>query len=188
VTRSHFTAALSGVFSMKKIRTNALQQLAVFLTCALVLKITLNVIVSYRDYLPPNFDSDFLRGRQLYFFGSYRWAFYMHIAAGPCSLVLGMILLSEQFRLRFSCWHRRLGRIQTAVILLLLTPSGLWMAFYSHTGAIAGSGFAALAVGTGVCRPCARARTRPRFSTGIRHRRPVASSSERIDQKTIRSP
>ena len=148
---SQITAVLSGVFSMKKTRTNALQQLVVYLACLLIFRVTLSVILIYRDYLPPNFDSDFLRGRQRYFFGSYQWAFYVHIATGPCSLVLGMFLMSEQFRLRFRRWHRCLGRIQTAVILLLLTPSGLWMAFYAETGVIAGTGFAALAVATGVC-------------------------------------
>ena len=62
-----------------------------------------------------------------------------------------MILLSERFRLRFSRWHRILGRIQVANVLLLVVPSGLWMSWYAMTGAVAGAGFAALAVVTGLC-------------------------------------
>jgi hypothetical protein len=53
--------------------------------------VTAGVVLNYRDYFPPNFDSDFLRGREKYFSGSYQWAFYTHTAAGPVALVLGTI-------------------------------------------------------------------------------------------------
>ena len=102
------------------------------LTCVLILKVTLNVILVYRDYLPPNFKSDFLQGRQAYFSGGYQWAFYSHVRSAPCSLVMGMVLLSEQFRRKHLVWHRCLGRIQVACVLLLVTPSGLWMARYAR--------------------------------------------------------
>lgn len=124
------------------------------LTCVLILKVTLNVILVYRDYLPPNFKSDFLQGRQAYFSGGYQWAFYSHVSSAPCSLVMGMVLLSEQFRRKHLVWHRCLGRIQVACVLLLVTPSGLWMARYAQTGIIAGTGFATLAVATGLCVAC----------------------------------
>ena len=117
----------------------------------LICKIVVGVLLSYRDYMPPNFESDFLQGRAHYFFGGYQWAFYTHITSRPCSLILGMILTSEQFRRRFPTWHRYLGRIQVACVLLLVTPSGLWMSFYAETGAVAGAGFAALAAATGMC-------------------------------------
>ena len=65
--------------------------------------------------------------------------------------MLGMILVSKQFRLRFAKWHRVQGRIQVSCVLLLVAPSGLWMARYAEAGAIAGTGFAALAVVTGIC-------------------------------------
>lgn len=136
---------------MLKIHTTTLQRILTLLVCVLICKIVVGVWLSYRDYMPPNFESDFLQGRAHYFFGGYQWAFYSHITSGPCSLILGMILISEQFRRRFPTWHRYLGRIQVACVLLLVTPSGLWMAFYAETGAIAGTGFAALAVATGTC-------------------------------------
>lgn len=134
---------------MRQIRLKTLQNILKLLACLVILKVIVGVVLSYRDYLPPNFESDFLRGRATYFFGSYQWAFYAHITAGPCSLVLGLTLLNERFRLRLPKWHRYLGRMQAACVLLLVAPSGLWMAFHAETGGIAGAGFATLAVATG---------------------------------------
>jgi hypothetical protein len=130
------------------------QTLNRILTAAAVLligKVTLTVLIGYRDYLPPNFNADFLLGRESYFFGPYRWAFYIHLLSGPLSLILGTILISETFRRRFPRWHRRLGRLQVANVLLLVTPSGLWMARYAMSGTIAGAGLAFLALATFVC-------------------------------------
>ncbi|HSG72447.1 MAG TPA: DUF2306 domain-containing protein [Planctomycetaceae bacterium] len=131
--------------------TSALLRVLQLLTCLLIGKIVGGVLLSYRDYMPPDFAAEFLQGRENYFWGGYSWAFYLHVTSGPASLVLGMILLSERFRLRFSRWHRILGRIQVANVLLLVVPSGLWMSWYAMTGRVAGSGFAALAVVTGMC-------------------------------------
>jgi hypothetical protein len=44
-----------------------------------------------------------------------------------------------------------LGRLQVGCILLLLAPSGLWMARYAATGAIAAAGLGVLAVLTAGC-------------------------------------
>jgi hypothetical protein len=128
-----------------------LPRVLAMLAAALIAKVTLDVLIGYRNYFPPNFDADFLLGRQSYFFGPYRWAFYVHLASGPASLLLGTVLVSERFRNFAPRWHRRLGRIQAANVLLLLVPSGLWMAFYAATGAIAGMGLAALSIATAVC-------------------------------------
>jgi hypothetical protein len=117
----------------------------------LIFKVTLSVVVGYRRYFPPDFDSDFLLGREVYFWGPYCWAFYTHLAGGPTSLVLGTLLMSERFRGRWPRWHRRLGRWQVACILLLVVPSGLWMARYAATGAVAGAGLGLLAIATAVC-------------------------------------
>jgi uncharacterized membrane protein len=117
----------------------------------LIFKTTFVVVWGYRDYFPPNFRADFLLGRQSYFFGPYAWAFYTHIASGPITLLLSFVLLSERFRRWAPSWHRRLGRVQVALVLLLLTPSGLAMARYAATGPIAASGFATLSVLTAAC-------------------------------------
>lgn len=136
---------------MQYVHSKRLRHLLTLLVCVLIIKVTLGVVLNYRNYLPPNFGSDFLLGRESYFRGSYQWAFYTHIATGPCTLLFGMVLLSDEFRRRFPAWHRYLGRIQTACILLLMSPSGFVMAFHAQTGAIAGVGFATLAVATGLC-------------------------------------
>lgn len=115
----------------------------------LVVKVTLSIVLGYRDYLPPNFRADFLLGRQSYFYGPYAWAFYAHILAGPVTLLLGLVLVSERFRRRWPRWHRRLGKLQIALVALVLAPSGAWMAWYAQSGMIAGAGFFALAVTTG---------------------------------------
>jgi hypothetical protein len=118
------------------------------LVCLLVCKMLLSVILSYRDYFPANFHSDFLIGREAYFLGSYRWVFYVHIVAGPFVLLSGLVLLSDSVRRRFPLWHPRLGRIHVLCVLFAVAPSGLWMARYADTGAVAGIGFAVLAIAT----------------------------------------
>jgi small-conductance mechanosensitive channel len=116
----------------------------------LILKVTASVISNYHDYFPANFSSDFLRGRELHFFGAYQWAFYTHILSGPVSLILGSILIAERSRSRFPKWHRYLGRLQVACVLLLVTPSGLWMANHAAAGPVAAVGLAALAIATAI--------------------------------------
>lgn len=136
---------------MQNTQSTTMQRVLTLLAGLLIVKVTVAVVLGYQNYFPPNFESDFLRGRESYFSGRYEWAFYTHIASGPCSLMLGMILVSDRFRLRFPRWHRLLGRIQVASVLLLVTPSGLWMAYYAAAGPIAGVGLAALGVATAVC-------------------------------------
>src|SRR5262249_31180152 len=113
--------------------------------------------------------SDFLHGREGYFPGGYQWAFYTHILSGPVSLILGLILIGERSRARFPRWHRGLGRLQVACVLLLVTPSGLWMAYHAAAGPIAAVGLASLAVATATCVSLgARTAVRRRFAA---HRR-----------------
>ena len=127
-----------------------LQRLLTVLAGALILKVFAAVIVGERSYFPPDFSSDFLRGREPHFHGPYRWAFFAHIISGPASLLLGLILIAEWHRARFPAWHRHLGRVQVASILLLVTPSGLVMAYHAAAGPVAAAGLAALAIATAV--------------------------------------
>lgn len=150
---------------MTNSRTSSLTRLLILLVALLILKVNAQVVWNYRNYLPPDFNSDFLRGRESYFFGAYQWAFYLHIAAGPVSLVAGLLLVSERFRRWRPKWHRRLGRFQVANVLLLVAPSGLWMAYYAAPGPVAEVGFAMLAVSTGLCAALGwRAAVRRRFA------------------------
>jgi hypothetical protein len=117
----------------------------------LIGRVTLSVVVGYRAYFPPDFQADFLLGRATYFWGPYAWAFYVHLFVGPATLLVGMLLMSDRFRRFAPRWHRGLGRCQIAGILLFLVPSGLWMAWYAVSGAVAGTGLAALALATAAC-------------------------------------
>lgn len=121
------------------------------LACLLVCKTVILVLLSYPGYFPPNFRTDFLLGREAYFFGPYQGAFYVHILSGPFSLLAGLVLLSESFRLRVPKWHRYLGRVQVVTILAFVTPSGLWMSWHAATGTVAATGFATLAIATAIC-------------------------------------
>ena len=135
----------------------------------MIVKVLASVVLNYRDYFPPNFSSDFLRGREAHFRGVYRWAFTAHILSGPISLILGLILIAEWPRARFPAWHRILGRLQVACILLLVTPSGLWMARHASAGPVAAAGLATLAIATASFAALgARAATAGRFED---HRR-----------------
>jgi uncharacterized membrane protein YozB (DUF420 family) len=136
---------------MQNIRFANLQRMLLLLAVVLILKVTFSVVLGYRNYFPPNFDADFLSGRQSYFAGPYQWAFYAHIVSGPVSLILGLILIGDSFRKRFPKWHRSLGKVQAGLVLLLLAPSGLWMSRDAQTGTVAGIGFALLAIATGLC-------------------------------------
>ena len=116
---------------------------------AVICKTVITVFWTFRDYFPPNFESYFLNGRDGYFFGSYRWAFYAHIVSGPLTLLFGLVLISQSFRRRFRGWHKRIGKIQVALVVLFVTPSGLWMAMKADGGIVAIVGFASLAFATG---------------------------------------
>lgn len=53
-------------------------RLFALLAGVLVVKVTASVVANYRNYWPPNFASDFLRGREAYFPGAYQWQFSEH--------------------------------------------------------------------------------------------------------------
>lgn len=128
---------------------HSVRRLLQLLGVLLIGKIVVVTFLSYRDYMPPNFEVAFLIGREGYFFQGYQWSFYPHIVAGPLSLIFGTLLVSDWFRQRYSKWHRLLGRVQVACVLLVVAPSGLWMAWYAAMGPVAGIGFALLAITTG---------------------------------------
>lgn len=119
-------------------------------SCILIVRVTAAIVSNYTDYLPPNFESDFLHGRRSYFFDGYQIPFYVHIASSPIALVVGLPLISRRFLKRWPCYHRTLGKLQVANVLLLVAPSGLWMAAYAEGGLIGKTAFATLALTTAV--------------------------------------
>lgn len=154
---------------MRRRRPTAPGRILTILAGVLILRALASIVGNYGDYLSPDFTSDFLRGREGHFRGSYRWAFYAHIASGPVALALGLVLVSDTARAWSPRWHRRMGWFQVACVLLLVTPSGLWMARYAAAGPIGAAGLATLAVATAACVSLgARAAMRRRFAD---HRR-----------------
>lgn len=136
---------------MRSHRPTLLEHALTLVAGLLVFKVTLGVIAQYTNYFPPDFNSDFLRGRERYFWNAYHWAFYTHILSGPVVLVVGLFLVSERSRRRAPKWHRRLGWLQVACVLGLVAPSGLVMAWHAAAGPVAAVGLAALAVATAAC-------------------------------------
>jgi uncharacterized membrane protein len=116
-----------------------------------VLRVLAAILVNYTDYLPPNFQSLFLQGREESFAGLYTVAFYVHIGIGPLTLVNAIVLLSETVRRRVLPLHRWLGRMQVVMIVTMLTPSSLVMATEAFGGWAAGSSFVVLAIFTAGC-------------------------------------
>lgn len=129
-------------------RLSGLPRIAWLLVCLLIGRILVGIFLNYRDYLPPNFRADFLLGRESYFWQGYHWAFYPHIFAGPLSLILGTILISDQFRRPFPKWHRFFGRVQAMCVIFVVAPSGLGMAMHAANGPVQGAGFILLAFAT----------------------------------------
>lgn len=154
---------------MRSGRPNWPGRILALLAVALILKIVLVVFANYGDYFGPNFQSDFLRGREGHFFGPYRWAFTAHITSGPAALLLGLFLIVERTRARFPKWHRYVGRLQVACVLLLVAPSGLAMSYHAAAGPVASASLATLAIATAATAALgARSAIRRRFAA---HRR-----------------
>jgi uncharacterized membrane protein len=109
------------------------------------------ILANYPDYFPPNFDSLFLQGRERTFSGAYRPAFYIHIFSGPVVLFNGLILLSEYVRRHCAGLHRILGRVQVAVLLLLVLPTSVVMSQHAFGGWPAGLSFLVLSAATASC-------------------------------------
>ena len=128
-----------------------MKRLLLIISNLIILRVTGAVIWNYPRYLPPDFSAEFLVGREDYFFGSYQWAFYTHLIAGPPTLLIGLLLVNQRFLRRWPAWHRRLGKLQVMLVLFLLCPSGLWMAASAESGPVAETGFATLAIVTATC-------------------------------------
>ena len=133
---------------MQALSLHSLQRLLTIVTVAVIVRVIFVVGMTWVDYFPPNFASEFLLGRRDTFYGTYQWAFYVHILSGPCSLVAGLILMNDRLRQQWPQWHRLVGKTHVVCVLLLVSPSGLWMAAYNQSGIIAGLGFTALAIAT----------------------------------------
>lgn len=118
----------------------------------LAVRVVVGTVWGYRDYVPPNFASDFLAGRERLFWtlygGGYAAAFSIHLVVGPITLLLAGLLHCGPLRRRRLGWHRRLGRVQVALVVGLLAPSGLVMATWAASGPVAAVSLMTLALAT----------------------------------------
>ena len=120
-------------------------------TCCLALRVLYLILVDYWWYFPANFvESSFLTGRESFFHGAYKAAFYLHIVVSPISLVAAFVLMFSGTRPKQRRLHRLLGKSQFYMVLFVVVPTGLVMATRAYTGAVAGMGFATLSVVTGI--------------------------------------
>jgi Predicted membrane protein (DUF2306) len=126
-----------------------LKNLLLAAVALLGLRVFLGILSEYPKYLPPDFDSAFLTGREESFTRFYATAFYLHLVSGPLTIVLGTFLVWSRGRGPWRTWHRWAGRVQMFLIFVLLVPTGLIMARNAFAGPIAGVGFAALSFATG---------------------------------------
>jgi len=114
-------------------------------------RVLATILANYPDYVPPNFDSLFLQGREATFTSAYQTAFYIHIFSGPIVLFNGLILLSGSIRRRYRSWHRWLGRVQVVVLLLFVLQSSAVMSRHAFGGWPAGLSFLLLSAATAAC-------------------------------------
>jgi len=132
-------------------RVETLKAVALWLLGVLFFRVIGSILLEYRNYIPANFESNFLANKAAIFYGTYRIAFYAHIISGPPSLLIAAFLMFSGRRKGLGDWHRWLGKALAFLVLLVMLPSGLVMATEAFTGPIAGWGFAALTATTACC-------------------------------------
>ena len=112
-----------------------------------ILRFLTEILYQYQWYFPADFrKADFLIGREAFFNGAYRIAFYGHIVCGPIVMIIALYLLWSGRRGLSNTIHRQLGKVQFILVVALLGPTGLVMATRAHTGLVAGVGFGILSV------------------------------------------
>ncbi|WP_430452852.1 DUF2306 domain-containing protein [Rhodopirellula europaea] len=138
--------------NLDRARLNRLLRVATAMTIVLGVSVLIQLLIPYRGYFPADLqDSVFLSAHRGHFHGWYRFAFYVHIVVGPIALVQGAALFfSGSRRKRIPPWHRVIGRVQAAVVLFFLFPSGLVMAQYAMAGPTAEAAFTLLSLATAV--------------------------------------
>ncbi len=113
----------------------------------LLARVFVGILLEYRWYLPADFDeSAFLSGRRYTFTGLYPAFFYVHILSGPIAIALASFLILSGGHARLRTWHRLAGRALVLIVLLLLFPSGLFMASQAYAGPPAAAGFGMLSL------------------------------------------
>lgn len=127
-------------------RLRRLRTVLQFAAVVLMLKVVGSIVWEYRFYFPPDFEANFLIGRETSFHGLYRFAFYTHILSGPAAILLAIGLMVTGRLNRFGSLHQMGGRVLAGLVLVGVAPTGLIMAGQTHAGSFAASGFALHAI------------------------------------------
>jgi hypothetical protein len=133
-------------------RSFSLRRLLIAAVILVGLRMFLGILYEYRFYFPPDYErSAFLSGRRYNFVTTYQVAFYVHLASGPLTLVLASVSWFTAHRKKSSITlaiHRYVGRLQMAIVLGLMLPSGLVMSTEAYGGVISRAGFLSLTLAT----------------------------------------
>lgn len=151
----------------QSVHTHPVRSVLLAAAAVLAIKTFIGILFEYQWYFPPDYEnSAFLSGRRRTFVGIYRLAFYAHIISGPFTMLLGTFSILTGGVKRFHDWHRWIGQINVALVLLVVVPSGFFMALQAYGGPIAMTGFAVLTAATGFCAVMTMVHARSRkFST-----------------------
>lgn len=68
-------------------------------------------------------------------------ALYVHVPTALFCLPACLVLLSTRIRSRFARFHRWLGRVTAALIVIVVVPSGLYLALFAQGGLMSTLGF-----------------------------------------------
>ena len=102
---------------------------------AFIFGIGVLILTPYPHYVPPDFGFGFLRNKSQYFYRSgYFFGFYAHIFGAPLALFAGGLQVSRTLRERSPGFHRRMGQVYVAAVLLFAAPGGLVMSSKAYGG------------------------------------------------------
>lgn len=123
------------------------------LAVLLIFFFTYRMLVITLPYTSWALNIDFLLTKQNILFRGELWqkylymsVFYTHIFTSPLVLVAGATQFSRTLMFEHAIWHRNIGKIYVAVILLLSAPAGLVMSFYANGNTVSRFSFCLLTV------------------------------------------
>lgn len=121
--------------------------------CLACIFFTYRMLVVTLPYTSWELNIDFLFTKQKILFRSEPWqkylymsVFYVHIFTAPLILLAGVSQFSRTLMIEKAIWHRNIGKMYVAVILLLSAPAGLVMSFYANGNAVSKFSFSFLTI------------------------------------------
>ena len=97
------------------------------------------ILISSVPHFLPGAGHPFLHERPLLFRNAmWRACLSVHILSGMLCLPSGLLLLSRKVVVRWPGFHRSLGRAYTYAVILLMFPTGAYLACYTKGGLAGG--------------------------------------------------